>query len=387
LNPGLRTFESAPTGAHRMKAGILVLALLVIGATSARAGSPSYAQCGTYDAYLLIYTTTDRFEELGKLRCDEEVEVLSRSGEYSQIRTLDGRVGWVRDADLSSTPPPPHQAFTFGLSEHVSEVPSKPGADRLPSLLTNEDVLVMHAKHLGSNQILERITSSSCAFDTSPEGFRLLKTSGLSANVILAMLAAPVSSGASERKAAGTSKVRIPNGTSIEVELNGNVVSEEAGAGTIVEMLAAEDLVVNSVPVILRGSSARARIMAVERPGSHGSSGQVAWFMQDIATVSGDRIPVTFASKQPGSGETRNFEGYTFMLSEFHKGGPVIKAGDKRFRVVIHGDIVLQVSPSLTADLPPARAKSPSVRQVSPQPPVAPEAAMTPPPSADGWKP
>jgi hypothetical protein len=371
-----------------MKAQILVFSFILAAAVSAQAGALSYAQCGTYDAYLLIYKTTDRFEELGKLRCDEKVEVLSRSGGYSQIRTLDGRVGWVHDTDLSDTPSPPHRVFTFGLTERTKDVQSNPAPnsnpapDRSVSSLTNEDIITMQRQGLGSDLILKKIKSTRCAFDTSPEALRELTASGVSDKVVLGMLIAPVASGTSERREPETVDVKIPDGTPIEVELKGNLSSEEVQEGTIVEMSAAEDLVVNGVPVILRGSAARARIMAVKQPGSHGGSGEVAWFMQDIVAISGDHIPVTFSSKQPGNNRTRNFEGYPFFSSEFHKGSPAVKATDKHFRVVIHGDTILSVSQSLTADLPGPKPNAQSVRQVSPQPAVRLDAAQSSQPSA-----
>jgi uncharacterized protein YgiM (DUF1202 family) len=364
-----------------MKARILVIGLILGAVATAHAGSLVYVQCGTYDSYILIYKTTERFEELGKLRCSEKVELLSRSGGYAQIRTLDGRLGWVRDADLSDTPPPPQRIFTFGLTEQAHDVQSSPAPTRLVSPLTNEDILAMHANHPGSDLIVKKIKSSRCAFDTSPAAFQTLRASGLSDKVILAMLAAPIVSETTERRPPENVEVRILDGTSIEVQLNGSVSSEELQDGTIVEMSAAEDLVVNGVPVILRGSPARARIMAIKPPGSHGASGEVAWFMQDIVAISGDRIPVTFAPKQPGDIRTGIFAGYPFLVSKFHKGDPAIKATDKRFRVVIHGDTVLSVSQSLTAGLPVPKPRTQSVRQVSTQQTVQPESAPSPQPS------
>jgi hypothetical protein len=281
----------------------------------------------------------------------------------------------VNDADRSDTPPLPRRVFTFGLTEQIRAVQSHPAPNRIVSALTNEDILLMYTKHPGSGLILKKIRSSRCAFDTSPESLQKLEATGLSDKVILAMLEAPVASGTSPQRAPETFEVKIPDGTPVEVELNGNVSSEEAQDGTIEGMSAAEDLVVNGVPVILRGSAARARIMAVRQPGPHGGSGEVAWFMQNIVAISGDHIPVTFASKQPGNNRTRNFERYPFFLSEFHIGGPAIKAADRRFRTVIHGDTVLSVPQSLTADLPTPRPKTQSVRQVSPQPALTPEAA------------
>ena len=388
MNPGLRNLESLPDLGHRMKARILIFGIFVATVTSAHAGSVSYAQCGTYDSYIFIYRTTEKFEEAGKLRCDEKVEVLSHSQGYSQIRTLDGRVGWVHDADISETPPPPPRKFSFGLTETNPEVQPKPApspiaaARRSESYLTNADIVVMFRERADSDAIVKKIKSSRCAFDTTPESLLQLKASGLTDKVILTMLEARDASETPEQKSSETVEVRIPDGTPLEVELNGSVWAEGVREGMIVEMLAAEDLVMNGVPVVVRGAEARARVIAVKEPGSRGGSGEVAWFMQDVVSVSGDHIPVTFAAKQPGNNRTRNFEGYPYFSSEFHKGSPAIKATNQHFRVVTHGDTVLSVSQSLAADVPAPKAQS--ARQVSAQPEVLPVAAPSPQPSAKG---
>jgi hypothetical protein len=394
-----------PDLGHRMKARFLIFGLLVTVLTSfsARAGSLSYARCGTYDAYLLVYKSTDKFEELGKLRCGEQVEVLARADGYSQIRTLDDRLGWVRDADLTEAPPPPQKVFTFGLTEQpkIAAPASAPAPDPAPvhsaSLMSNDDVLSMYSPHSNPDLILNKIHSSRCAFDTSPEAIQILQVAGLPDTVILAMLEAPVASESSARQpeAPEDINVKIPDGTAIDVELNTNAFSAEAQEGAIVEMSAAEDLVVDGVLVVLRGSPARARIMAVKQAGSRG---EVAWFMQDIVAVNGDHIPVTFSFKQPGNLHPRNFAGYPFFVSEFHQGGATAKPGDKgaekRFRAIIHGDTTLAVAQPLSANLPAAKPKTQSLRQVStqtkfesqPQPALQPEAAP-PSPAPDEVKP
>jgi uncharacterized protein YgiM (DUF1202 family) len=368
-----------------MKTRILVLGVLLTVTTVARAGSVSYAQCGTYDSYILIYKSVERFEELGKLRCDEKVEVLNRWGGYSQIRTLEGRAGWVRDSDLSDAPPPAPRTSNFGLAEQPKVAQTNPDANRPVPPLTNEDVLNMNAMRHSPDLIRKKIAASRCAFDTSPEAFRVLKASGLSDLVILAMLQAPVASSASERKTAGTVEVKIPDGTPVAVELNGIVSADEAQEGAIVEMSAAEDLVVNGVPVILRGSPARARIVSVRQSGTH--PGEVAWFMQDIVGVSGDPIPVNFAPKQPGKNRTRDFEGYPFFWLDFHKDSPPIKASDRHFLAVVHGDTVVRVSQTITAEQRPApKTKTESIRQVSTQP-VFPSQVVAPAPSSQPSEP
>jgi hypothetical protein len=353
-----------------MKARTLAfLVLVAAAATSARAESASYALCGPYDAYVLVYKTTERFEELGKLRCSEKVEIINQKGSFAQIRTFDGRSGWVRFADLADAPPPPQHVYTFGPPESPKPVESS-APKPLVSALTTDDILAMHAVHPGSDFLLKKISSNPCAFDMAPHQIQRLRTAGVSDKVVLAMLQAPVATALPAQKIPEGVDVKVPDGIAFEVELKGNVSSEDLQEGTIVEMEAAEDLVVNGVPIVVRGSEARARVLAVRPAGQHGS-GAVAWFMQDVVATNGERIPLNFAVKQPDNERTKNFEGYPYFLTGFHKDTPAIKASDKRFRVVVHGDTILTVNQSLTAAVP--KRKTQSIRPVSTQPAAAPK--------------
>src|SRR6201993_3440114 len=357
-----------------MKARTLAFLILVAGATSARADAVSYAVCGTYDAYVLIYKTTERFEELGKLRCSEKVEILNQEGAFAQIRTQDGRLGWVRFADLADAPPPRQHVYTFGLTEDAK--PVEPSAPKPPvTALTTDDILAMHAMHPGSDFLLKKISSNPCAFDMTPPEIQRLRAAGVSDKAILAMLQAPVATCLPAQKIPEGVDVKIPDGTAFEVELKGNVSSEELQEGTIVEMDAAEDLVVDGVPIVVRGSEARARVLAVRPVGAHGGSGVVGWVMQGIMATNGERIPLNFAVKQPDNEHTKNFEGYPYFLTGFHKDTPAIKASDRRVRVVVHVDTILTVNQALTAAMP-AKHKT-QIRHISqpaaaqPEPPAA----------------
>src|SRR6201987_578029 len=356
-----------------MKARIFAFLVLVAAATSASAAdSTSFALCGTYDAYVLMYKSTERFEELGKLRCSEKVEILGQKGSFAQIRTQDGRMGWVRFADLADAPPPRQHVYTFGLTEDPKPVePSAPQPP--PSALTTDDILAMHAMHPGSDFLLKKISTNTCAFDMTPPQIQKLRAAGVSDKVVLAMLQAPVATGLPAQKIPEGVDVKVPDGMAFEVELKGNVSFEELQEGTIVEMEAVEDLVVDGVPIVVRGSEAGGPVLAWRPAGTHGGSGVVAWFMQDIVATNGERIPLNFAVKQPGNDRPKNFEGYPYFLSGFHKDTPAIKASAKRFRVVVHGDAILTVNQSLTAALP--KRKTQSIRHVSTQPAAQPESA------------
>src|ERR1700722_20146985 len=100
---------------------ISTLALLIFASglfgASARAGNPpGYAYCGTSGSYVLLYSSNDSLEELGKLRCGEKVEVLSRYFDHVQVRTLDGRVGWVNWEQISNYPGAP-PSKNFGMTD------------------------------------------------------------------------------------------------------------------------------------------------------------------------------------------------------------------------------------------------------------------------------
>jgi len=106
-----------------MKYTLTVLVILFIGPQSAPANTPGYAHCGTYDSYILLYKSIQKFEELGKLHCGESVLITGQDGEFTQVQTADGRFGWVPTSDLSTTAPPPQAVYTFGWTQKPKQDP------------------------------------------------------------------------------------------------------------------------------------------------------------------------------------------------------------------------------------------------------------------------
>jgi hypothetical protein len=100
-----------------MKYSLLLMGILFIAPQSAPANTPAYAHCGTYDSYILLYRSIQKFEELGKLHCGESVAIIGRDGDFTQVQTTDGRLGWVPTSDLSTTAPPPQAVYTFGWTD------------------------------------------------------------------------------------------------------------------------------------------------------------------------------------------------------------------------------------------------------------------------------
>src|ERR1700722_8177929 len=198
---------------------ISTLALLIFASglfgASARAGNPpGYAYCGTYGSYVLLYSSNDSLEELGKLRCGEKVEVLSRYFDHVQVRAADGRVGWLNWSDLANSPGE-LPSKTLGMTDTSN---TRQGTAAVTAL-NNAAIVKMRTQHIGADVIVAKIQSSPCEFDTTPAALQKLKVAGVSDKVIMAMVMAPSASAPppAPKKAPEFVDVRVPRGTQIDL--------------------------------------------------------------------------------------------------------------------------------------------------------------------------
>jgi hypothetical protein len=283
-----------------------------------------------------MYRSTEKFDEMAKLRCGAKVEVLDSSADYLHVSTPEGKTGWVLASDVSDAAP------ADSLGDQVAPSVSTPSNESVPAVtMTNQSVLDLHHAHATSELIVSRIHLSTCSFNTSEYALHALKAAGISDRVILEMLEkqkAPVASGDVHEV-----KVVVPGGTPVQVALSRQIYADEIKQGAIVNMIVVKDVVVNGVTVIAQGASAHARVIAVQKPGGLGRPGEVAWFMQDAAAVTGDQVPVAFASKQPDMIPTGHFEGYAYLMSEFGKNGTAIETRNRTFIAVVNSDTVMHL--------------------------------------------
>jgi hypothetical protein len=359
-----------------MKNVSLLIGVFFIAALPARANTAAYAHCGTYDSYILLYKSTQKFEELGKLRCGESIEVIAQTDDYSQVQTADGRLGWVLSSDVSASAPAPQETFTFGLTGRrpspvvpEPEVPKmQPVATRSTEpapLITNVNVMKMEGDHSTPDAIIAKINASRCDFDTSPAGIHRLKLAGVSDRIVLAMLHAPVAFPAESPDGSTTVEVTIPDSTAVDVALSGDVSPDGLQEGSVIEMSVVQDVRLNGVTVIISGAQARARVMAARHPGL-GTAGYVIWFMQDIQAATGDRIPANFSAAQDAKATVGNFAGYPYLISEFRKNAPAIAASGDHFAVAVAGNNVVHVPQKPRADQVATRNKMQPIPQVVP---------------------
>jgi hypothetical protein len=345
----------------KARISVLILALLMaglLGATSTPAGPTGYAYCGTYGSYVLLYKSNDQFEELGKLRCGEKVEVLSRWFEYAQVRTLDGRVGWVHFAELSNVPGAA-PTTNFGLTDPSSKVQ---GAG-VPAL-NNASIVKLRNLHVSADVILAKIQSSRCEFDTTPAALQKLKVAGVPDKVILAMVTAPSASAPPPAaiKAPEIVEVKIPGGTVVDVELSYAVSSDDAVEGRVVLMTVAQDVVVDGVTVIQHGAEAHGQVTTLKQPGfMNRPPGTFSWTMDYVVAVNSDHVPTSFYSKEAAENPMSSIMGAPGPSWEFKKGKPAVIAAKTRFQTVIRksGAVVRVTQPQgTTASVEPPEGPS-----------------------------
>jgi uncharacterized protein YgiM (DUF1202 family) len=151
---------------------VMILAAVAI---PARAATTGYAKCESYDSYVMFYRSLEQFDVQGKIKCGDEVEILSRWNEYLSVRTSDGRQGWVEQTEVTLVPP----------------ATAKGGTVASPAPLTNENILDLLRLKFSSDVILAKIKATSCDFDTSPTALKHLKQSLVPDRIVQAMVQAP----------------------------------------------------------------------------------------------------------------------------------------------------------------------------------------------------
>ncbi|HUE43411.1 MAG TPA: hypothetical protein VMP12_07585 [Candidatus Sulfotelmatobacter sp.] len=313
------------------------LTLLIFGsalfAGSSWAGNPpGYAYCGTYGSYVLLYRSNDNLEELGKLRCGEKVEVLSRYFDYVQVRAADGRVGWVNWSELSSAPGAA-PSKNFGMTDTTS----KPqGA--VVGLLNNAAIVKMRTQRIGADVIVAKIQSSPCEFDTSPAALQKLKQAGVPDKVILAMVMAPSASAPPPApKAPEFVDVKVPGGTLVDLELTYAASSDDATEGRPLLMTVAHDVMVDGAVVFRAGAEAHARVASFKEPGfMNRPPGQVSWTMDYVTAANGDHVSADFFSKDAAANPMSAVMGSPGPSWEFKKGKPAVVAAKTKFQVVLN---------------------------------------------------
>ena len=177
--------------------------------------------------------------------------------------------------------------------------------------LRNADVLRMHKAGMKPGQIVSRIVTSPCNFDTFPPVLRELRMKGLPNAVIMAMTMVPYGPPASPRDAdpaplppPQTVKVQIPAGTVVHVENISTVSSADLTEGGLINLRVSRRVLVNGVLVIERGARARGRVMKSKRARGWGRGGALVWRLEDVVAVDGTVVPIRLSQHIKGNGRS-----------------------------------------------------------------------------------
>jgi hypothetical protein len=361
-----------------LKLATAIAILAAAPAAFSQTSTPAFSNCGTYGAYVMLYKNTDTFEELGKLRCAEKVEILGKWFDYLQVRTTDGKTGWVRAADVTGGPAaPPPTGTPFGMTTAAAQ----PQHDIVVPL-TNKNIIAMQGMRLGQDVILAKIKSSPTNFDTTPSGLQKLKFSGVPDKIIVAMVqahdqpAAAVPAAAAHAtteapKVPAVLQVKVPDGTSIDLITTSNLSSDDVREGMTIHLKVLNDVVIDGVIVLLKDSDARARVFVINQPTFVNKTGDVEWAMQDVAAVDGELIPATFAALEAPSPTASDIAAVdTGTTWQFRKKQPGTMPSGRRLRATTHGDVTLKIPAALAtqsaAPADPPKTTSSNI-QVSPE--------------------
>jgi hypothetical protein len=228
---------------------------------------------------------------------------------------------------------------------------------------------------LPSSVIIEKINTSTCAFDTFPSVLSELKYKGVPDDVLMAMVKAPrgerrlvpasrqpSSRGSSPTvregslDAAELTEVTIPDGTPLEVESTFNVSSGEVEEGSAVSFTVVHPVKINGVTVIASGARATARVTKAKKGGSWGRAGTLAWEMRDVIAVDGSKVPLEFSNRKRGDSKGGTVAtavivtGVLFWPAApfwgFKKGKDAKVPAGSRFEVAVHGNAVVKAKVS-----------------------------------------
>jgi len=245
--------------------------------------------------------------------------------------------------------------------------------------LGNADILALVKAALAPDVIVTKIKSSACHFDTTPAALEGLKANGVPDAVILAMLSAPAAATtvAAATTAADTTslpaaavvappqqqqtlRLKLPQGTPLDVEMAYAISSQEVRAGELISFRVVNPVLVDGVVVIAVGATATGRVVKASRGGHWGRAGRIAWTMQDVTAVDGTRIPLASSAGRV-VGDSKGAKVATQMiltgallpliapvalLHGFKRGENAFVPAGKRFEVSVGKDVTVAVRPS-----------------------------------------
>ena len=179
-------------------------------------------------------------------------------------------------------------------------------------ILRNGDVLRMYKAGVKPGEMIAKIVTSHCNFDTFPPVLRELKTKGLPDTVIMAMVMVPYGPPATNLRAIPvaepappTTRIQVPAGAVLQIEPASPVSSAVAREGDQIRFLVTRRVLVNGVEVIERGAVAKGHIIKSKPAKSWGRGGLLAWVLDSVVAADGTRIPIKLSDRLVGKSRSK----------------------------------------------------------------------------------
>lgn len=177
-------------------------------------------------------------------------------------------------------------------------------------ILHNGDVLRMYKSGMKPGQIIAKIVTSPCNFDTFPPVLQELKVKGLPDTLIIAMRMVPYGPPQSTNavplsELAGLARIKVPVGTPIEIAIASPVSSADVAEGDQIKFLVSRRVLVNGVLVIDRGATARGRVVQSRHAAAWGRGGLLGWVMEDVVAIDGTRVPIKLSERLTGKNRSK----------------------------------------------------------------------------------
>jgi hypothetical protein len=217
-------------------------------------------------------------------------------------------------------------------------------------VLTDSDVIALVESKLAPEVIVEKLKTSECDFDTSPEALRKLKDAGVPDSLLLVMVLMPKRAGSAEAAQTRRVGVKVPEGTVVELETAYTINSQLVRTGDAVSFRVVNPVIVEGAVVIEKGATATALVTRAERGGHFGRAGRIEWEMKEVTAVDGSRVPLSTSGRAVGDSHGAKVATQMVitgallwpvaplvLLHGFKRGENAFVPEGKRFSVVVRG--------------------------------------------------
>src|SRR6266852_1767742 len=259
----------------RLSAKYLVLVFTVAMPATARGQSVGQVECPRSGGYVYLYSSMISMDVRGTLQCGEQVQITGRYDTYFGVRTAKGEVGYVP-------------------LESVLLIKDSPGANQ-PKALPQKP-----ARELTPYD--ERPAPPPPPIKTVPAGFDLT----------------------------------LANGTPIHLKLGKTISTASAHVGDVVELHAAEEVVVDGLTVVPIGATATGTVTEVEPKKRLGRGGKLALSINFLRLGNNEKAAV------------RSFQEASESISQGH-GKDIVFAEGSDFTAYVDGNVHLKKETFLAA--------------------------------------